>query len=93
MARGFTRGRLPAKKIHTLRWAGLQANFLALSAGSSAVNILAAGAPAETILRMRGSFSGVLDGTQRTPHSMPRSSLAGQPISAYGSSSPAICRE
>ncbi len=54
--RSFVRSR-PAKKIHTLRWDGIAATNLALSAGSSAINILAAGGDAETILRIRGWFT------------------------------------
>ena len=57
------RGRArPAKKIHTLRWDGLQGRFGAQGAGSVAQNILAAGGDAETILRMRGFFRVWLDG-------------------------------
>ncbi len=62
MARRFvSRGR-PAKTIHTVRWTGLQGFSNSLSAGSVAVNILAAGAPAETVLRMRGWFATWLSG-------------------------------
>ncbi len=61
--RQFRSSRLPAKKMNTLRWDGLQGAALSQVAGSAAVNILAAGGDAETILRMRGWFSTWLDAT------------------------------
>ena len=67
MAWRFVRGRLPAKKIHTLRWAGIQAFSAAQTAGAIVINILAAGAPAETILRIRGWFRTWLDGAASDP--------------------------
>ncbi len=63
MARRFTSSR-PAKKIHTLRWAGIAGASLGQAAGSVAINILAAGAPAETVLRIRGELMAWLDGAQ-----------------------------
>ena len=63
MARRSTIPR-PAKKIHTLRWAGDNLNLLAQAAGSTAGAVLGAGSPAETILRTRGWFQAWLDGAQ-----------------------------
>ena len=51
----------PAKKIHTLRWDGLQGAALAQAAGSVGVNILAAGGDPETIMRIRGEFFSGID--------------------------------
>ena len=69
MARRVFQGSLrPPKKIHTLRWQGLQAVQTSnQSAGSVAVLVLSAGSPAETIMRMRGEFSAWLPGASVPP--------------------------
>ncbi len=65
MARRFSRGRFPAKKIHTLRWApGASTAILGQGAGAQGAIQLVSGAPAETILRIRGWFSAWLNGAQ-----------------------------
>ncbi len=53
----------PVKKINTLRWIGIQSASLAQSAGSIAVTAIAAGTPAETVMRTRGELSCWFDGT------------------------------
>jgi len=60
-----SRSRRPGKTIDNLRWSGGSAVAVqGLSAGSSAVNVLAAGVPRETIMRTRGEVLVFVDGTQ-----------------------------
>ena len=51
-----------AKKIDTVHWTYGSFSFNAQGAGSPAVNVLSAQHLPETILRIRGSFSGYVDG-------------------------------
>ncbi len=61
-ARGFGR---PAKKIDNLRWLGSTvATFGAFGAGSSALTVVAAGSPRDTIMRTRGEVLIGLDSAQ-----------------------------
>jgi len=56
MARRTFRAPIRQKTIHTTRWAATSVSADSLAAGSVAVGpVLAAGAPAETILRTRGT--------------------------------------
>ncbi len=52
------------KTIGTTRWAASALSFNGISAGSSALTALAAGTPAETILRTRGTGLCMVDGVQ-----------------------------
>ncbi len=65
MARGRGGPRRPGKTIDNLRWSGGQAIAVnTLTAGSQAVNALAAGVPRETIMRTRGEVLVYIDSAQ-----------------------------
>ena len=53
---------VPAKKIQALRWTAHQSTFLALSAGSAALNAITAGTEPATAMRSRGQLYATLDG-------------------------------
>ncbi len=57
----MARGR-HAKKIDVVHWTLIDAVFAAFSAGTSAINLLAAQHLPETLLRIRGSWAVSLDG-------------------------------
>ncbi len=52
------------KKIDTLRWTASTVIANALTAGSAAVNVIAAGVPTETVMRTRGHVLTYVDGAQ-----------------------------
>jgi len=60
----MARSNRPPKKITTLRWKGVKASALGLSAGSVASVALAAESFPDTVMRTRGELVGTLDGVQ-----------------------------
>jgi len=65
MAHPRSRRRRGGREIESTRWSGATQSFLALSAGSQALNFISASSdPPETLMRLRGELVATLDGVQ-----------------------------